>query len=58
MMEEDEKILDLIIIACYADGTRELKTSVQDPEEVYQILQEVADEVYDYGLDENSCTMH
>lgn len=60
MNEENEEptILDILIIAEYTDGTRELKTSIQDPQDVIELLNEVADEVYDFGLDANNFTMH
>ena len=54
----EEHILNLTMIVEYTDGTRELKTSLQDPEEVLQLLEEVADEVHEYGLDTESFTFH
>ena len=57
-METEEHILNLTMIVEYTDGTRELKTSLQDPEEVLQLLEEVAEEVDMYGLDQQSFTFH
>ena len=57
-LETEEHILNLTMIVEYTDGTRELKTSLQDPEEVIQLLEEVAEEVDMYGLDTQSFTFH
>lgn len=54
----EEHILNLTMIVEYTDGTRELKTSLQDPEEVLHLLEDVAEEVDMYGLDNQSFTFH
>ena len=54
----EEHILNLTMIVEYTDGTRELKTSLQDPEEVLQLLEDVAEEVDAYGLGNESFTFH
>ena len=57
-MENEEHILNLTMIVEYTDGTRELKTSLQDPEEVLHLLEDVSEEVDMYGLDNQSFTFH
>ena len=41
---EDTRILNLTMIVDYTDGTRELKTSLQNSEDVLELLEEVAEE--------------
>ena len=57
-LEIGEEIQSLTIIVEYIDGTRELKTSLQDEEEVLQLLDEVAEEVEEYGLDYEAPSVH
>ena len=57
-LETEEHILNLTMIVEYTDGTRELKTSLQDPEEVLQLLEDVLEEVEEYGLDREGFTFH
>lgn len=57
-LEDDPEILDIAIIAVYTDGSRELKTSIQDAEVLVDLLVDVAEEVQDEGLDEFNFTLH
>lgn len=54
----EEFILNLTMIVEYTDGTRELKTSLQSPDDVIELLYDVAEEVEEYGLDQQNFTFH